>query len=62
MHSNTELERYRIVKSEEFEIGDAKFRFWAKIDVFFYKIILLTALEMGRPKSELDHVEEVLNV
>ena len=56
IHSNTELEEYRKVKSKEFEIGDAKFRFLQKTDIFC-KIILLAPSMMGRAKLELDGVE-----
>ena len=60
IHANTEPEGCRKVKSEEFEIGDAKIVFLPKIDVFG-KTVLLAPLVMGRPKLELHHVEEVLN-
>ena len=60
IHANTEPEGCRNIKSEEFEIGDAKSVFLPKIDVFG-KTALLAPLVMGRPELELHHVEEVLN-
>ena len=55
IHSNTELEGCRKVKSEVFENGGAKIVFLPKTDVFC-KILLLAPLVMERPKLELDHV------
>ena len=57
--SNTELKGCTKVKSEEFEIGDEKFRFFRKTDVCC-KMILLAPLVMARPKLELVIVQKAL--
>ena len=54
---NTELEGCRKIKLEEFEFGVQISGFLPKNNVFC-KIILPAFLVMGRPKLELDHVEE----